>query len=86
MVHDKRSSEGRTERIAVLQKSGLNISEDRSVKERTRLGVAHVSHDDLLDALACLITASHIRDGRSQLLVDQRDATGLLMEIVTCTI
>ena len=42
--------------------------------------------DDLLDAMACLVTARHIHAGSSQSLgrVDQEDAKGLLMEIVTC--
>jgi hypothetical protein len=47
---------------------------------------ATVALDDLVDALACLVTALNMRNGRIHVLghPDERDAKGLLMEIVTC--
>jgi predicted RNase H-like nuclease len=85
MVHNKKRPEGRAERIAVLQKAGLDISDAWLIQQRSRLG-ARVAPDDVLDALACLVTACHIRDGRSHTLgrAEQKDSKGLVMEIVTC--
>ena len=86
MVHNKKSPSGRAERFGVLQNSGLSISDTRLSQERQRLGLGLVELDDLLDALACLITAWHIRQGRIQSVGHPRqmDRKGLLMEIVTC--
>jgi predicted RNase H-like nuclease len=88
MLHNKKRPEGRADRLAVLQKNGLDISATWLAQERSKLGAARVSTDDLLDALACLMTASYIREGRSRSLgrADQRDAKGLIMEIVTCSL
>ena len=85
MINNKRRPAGRAERIGVLNTAGICISAARLAEERRRLGAAHVAPDDLLDALACLIVARHIRQGtiRSLGRAEQRDAKGLLMEIVT---
>jgi predicted RNase H-like nuclease len=87
MVHNKKRPEGRAERMAVLRKAGLTISDTWLTAERQRLGRGRVAPDDVLDALACLLTAKHVHTGQSQSLgyADQRDAKGLLMEIVTCS-
>jgi predicted RNase H-like nuclease len=86
MLHNKKTLPGRAERIATLKKAGVQISNESLIQERSRLGAARIAPDDLVDALACLVTALHIHTGRSQSLgrVDQEDARGLLMEIVTC--
>jgi predicted RNase H-like nuclease len=86
MLHNKKTLPGRVERIATLKKAGLRISSERLTEERLRLGATRIAPDDLVDALACLVTAFHIHSGRSQSLgrTDQEDARGLLMEIVTC--
>jgi predicted RNase H-like nuclease len=88
MIHNKKRPDGRAERIAVLQNAGIDISNARLAEERHKLGAGEVTPDDLLDALACLITALHVSVGRSQSLglADQRDGRGLLMEIVTCSV
>jgi len=84
ILHGKRTSAGRLERIALLRTAGLHISDSGLIRERARLGARGVFHDDLIDALACLVTAAEIRNGRGQALgrVDQKDAKGLTMEIV----
>ncbi|MBI2149971.1 MAG: DUF429 domain-containing protein [Acidobacteria bacterium] len=86
MIHNKKRAAGRAERLAVLQRAGLNISDVRLSEERARLGRAQVAPDDLLDAAACLVAAFHVRAGRGQSVgrVNQTDAKGLLMEIVFC--
>src|SRR2546426_8048982 len=87
MLHNKKTVAGRAERIAVLKRFVAVITDEWLVQQRSsllRTGTA--APDDLVDALACLVTAFHIHGGRGQLLgrVDQEDANGLLMEIVTC--
>jgi predicted RNase H-like nuclease len=86
LSHSKKEALGRLKRIALLQSAGLNISNSWLVEQRARLGARRVSLDDLIDALACLITASEIRNGRSLRLgrPEQTDAKGLTMEIVSC--
>jgi predicted RNase H-like nuclease len=86
LIYSKKQARGRLERIALLQSAGLNISDAWLIEQRARLGTRHVSLDDLIDALACLVTASEIRNGRSLRLgrPEQTDAKGLTMEIVSC--
>ena len=86
LKHSKKHAIGRLERLAILQSAGLNISMSWLVEQRSKLGARHVALDDLIDALACLVTASEIRNGCSQSLgrVEQIDAKGLTMEIVSC--
>jgi predicted RNase H-like nuclease len=84
----KHKMPGRIERLLVLQQFqyfGVKLSANRLTDERRRLGVGKLEPDDLLDALVCLVTAFHIYTGRCRSLglPDQRDAKGLLMEIVT---
>src|SRR5262245_36190497 len=84
LMTGKKDARGRAERIDLLRRAGLNISESWLQHERARLGARSVLLDDLVDALACLVTASDIRDGRSHCLgrVGEKDANGLVMEIV----
>jgi predicted RNase H-like nuclease len=88
LLHNKKRPDGSRERLAVLQNHGLAVSLTRLAQERSRLGAGTASTDDLLDSLACLMTAASMRNGRSQSLgrADQKDAKGLRMEIVTCAI
>ena len=88
MLHNKKTPEGRAERIAVLNAAGVAVSDEMLRLERSRLPTIAVAPDDMVDALACLVTAEYIDKGRSKSLgrVDQRDARELLMEIVTCVV
>jgi predicted RNase H-like nuclease len=88
MRYKKSARQGRAERLQVLQAAAIEVSESWLSAERTRLGPSCVAFDDLIDALACLITAAHIHQERSESLGDpaQRDARRLQMEIVTCAV
>jgi predicted RNase H-like nuclease len=88
MLNAKRTAVGRAERINVLAKAGLPVSEQWLIAQRTSHRAAMVALDDLLDALACLVTAFNIQSSRIHVLgrPDERDAKGLLMEIVTCAL
>jgi predicted RNase H-like nuclease len=79
----KKTATGLAERVALLRRSGLTISESYLSAHRAQLGRSSASLDDLVDALACLITASCILIGTSLSLgrVDQIDAKGLTMQI-----
>ncbi len=85
LMHNKKDSRGRAARIALLQKSGLAVSESSLMQQRMKLRKARVLLDDLIDALACLVTASAILAGKSRRLgrPGQMDSKGLAMEIVT---
>jgi len=84
LMHRKKDARGRAERIDLLGRAGLNISESWLHRERASLGARWVLLDDVIDALACLVTASDIRNGGSRCLggVGETDAKGLVMEIV----
>jgi predicted RNase H-like nuclease len=86
LKNGKKSANGRRERITLLRRSGLKVRATSLWRQRSDLGLSRVFFDDLVDALACLVTASAILNGRSQLLgrPDQIDAKGLVMQIV-CT-
>ncbi len=86
MLHNKKTFAGRRERITILKKAGVEISEEWLSEKRSSLPPGAVALDDLLDAMACLVTARHIRVGCSRSLgrAGQEDGKGLLMEIVTC--
>lgn len=86
MLHNKKTFAGRSERISTLKKAGVEISEEWLSGKRSSLPPGAVALDDMLDAIACLVTARHIRMGCSRSLgrAGQEDAKGLLMEIVTC--
>jgi predicted RNase H-like nuclease len=87
MIGNKKKAPGRAERIAVLNTHGLEVSETWLMSERTHLGTSRLDLDDLVDALVCLVTASYISAGQFDSLgnPEQRDARGLLMEIVACS-
>jgi len=77
LTHSKKSLRGRAERIDLLERAGLKVLEAWPAKQRMK-------PDDVIDALACLVTAFAIQNGRSRCLgrPEQRDAKGLVMEIV----
>src|SRR5262249_20597217 len=68
LLHGKKDARGRAERIQLLRRAGLNISDAWLRQERARLGARWVKLDDLVDAFACLVTASDIHYGRSRRL------------------
>jgi len=84
LMHTKKDKRGRAERIDLLRHAGLSISESWLQGERARLGTRWVLLDDIIDALACLVTASDICNGGSRCLggIGEKDAKGLVMEIV----
>jgi predicted RNase H-like nuclease len=87
MEHNKKTPAGRRERLVVLQPFFPFINDEWLAGERSKLRrTGPVAADDLVDALACLVTAFHIHKGRHKSLgrADQTDGNGLLMEIVTC--
>jgi predicted RNase H-like nuclease len=86
LIHNKKHVRGRAERIALLRRAGLKVSEMWLAQQRMKVNRARISFDDLIDALACLVTAFAIQNGHSQCLgrSDQKDAKGLAMEIVCC--
>src|SRR5215510_13559562 len=50
LTQNKKHPLGRAQRIALLQRAGLNVSEMRLSQERRRIGARYVSLDDLIDA------------------------------------
>jgi len=83
LKNGKKNANGRRERIALLRRSGLAISELYLLERRLQLGSSSASLDDLVDAAACLVTASFILGGKSLRLgnADQTDSKGLTMQI-----
>jgi len=86
MLNNKKTFAGRVERIRVLENAGIDMPEELLRQWKSSLPSGAATTDDLLDAMACLVTARHIHAGSSHSLgrADQEDAKGLLMEIVTC--
>jgi len=84
LSYSKKDVRGRAERIRLLLTAGLDISEPSLAQQRARLGTRRLLVDDVIDALACLITASAIGRGESHCLgrIGQKDGKDLAMEIV----
>lgn len=83
LMYSKKTPEGERERIALLTSYVPPFS---PAQIRARPGAAKVGRDDIIDAVACLVTASRIASGRAQVLPRgnvPRDAHGLRMEMVT---
>lgn len=75
----KKTREGVRERMAVLDSQGITFD---AAAERRRLGAKHVSVDDLIDAVAMLVSARRIMANVAFVLGDtSRDSRGLLMQI-----
>lgn len=82
MEHSKASAEGRAERRSLLRQAlpQTDQIEDRALEDWTR---AEVARDDILDALACAVTALLAPDGIERLPADPPvDAEGRPMQIV----
>ncbi len=78
----KKTSAGRDERVRILRQ---HLTPPDIVATRTELGGArNVGLDDIIDALACLVTASRILAGTARVYPaePEYDAVGLQMEIV----
>lgn len=83
LMHSKKTPEGERERLALLARY---IPHFDPVAVRARIGAAKVARDDIIDAVACLVTASRIASGQAQVLPGgnvPRDARGLHMEMVS---
>jgi predicted RNase H-like nuclease len=81
LLERKKSPEGESVRCAILR-AYLDVPDVRAV--RAALGRARTGRDDIIDALACLMTASRVLDGTARVYphAPQYDAKGLRMEIV----
>ncbi len=82
LLHAKRTPAGEAERLALLAPYFSNI--DPGVT-RAELGRRWVARDDIVDALACLVTAHRVWRGEARVLPEGRvelDGQGLRMEIV----
>lgn len=80
MSHNKKSSNGRAERLAVL-KSKEPLAQTIFDEGKARFPRQDVALDDILDALALAITAAYGRPLVSLPDTPQLDAVGLRMEI-----
>lgn len=83
LPHRKKDPEGEIERLNVLDKFLPPIDLESA---RTLIGRGLAQRDDLLDALACLVTASRVAKGTAITLPAgevYRDGRGLRMEIVS---
>lgn len=83
MRHNKRTLEGRRERLALLRRVLAKACVD-PVRERLSHGMRKVGLDDVLDACVLAIVAARRHGGLVRRLPagePQRDATGLRMEI-----
>ena len=82
LEHSKKEAAGEAERLALLRPF-LGPIDVTAV--RAALGRGKVARDDIVDALACLVTARRIHRGEAQVLPEgpvPLDARGLRMEIV----
>ena len=80
--HAKRTADGRAERLDLLRRHVPPFDPER---ERARLGRGLVGTDDVIDAVACLVTAFRLASGVAHVIprgIVQRDARGLRMEMV----
>jgi predicted RNase H-like nuclease len=83
-AHRKRSSEGKRERLAILERNGLTGVDELVADARAQAKAigASAARDDVYDACALALTARARLEGRAlRLSADERDARGLLMEI-----
>ena len=83
MRHNKRTAEGRRERLSLLRRLLGKACID-PVRARMAHGLSLVGLDDVLDACALAIVADRRRRGLARCLPagePQRDAKGLRMEI-----
>jgi predicted RNase H-like nuclease len=82
LVEPKRTAAGERIRLRLLR--GIAPRFDPAAV-RARLGLARVARDDVIDAVACLVAARRIAQGKALVLPAggvERDSRGLRMEIV----
>lgn len=81
LEHSKKTRAGQRERLAILRRFVPRFDLERV---RRRLGRAAVARDDILDAVALLVSARRIHAGRARVFprAPERDRRGLRMEIV----
>lgn len=80
-AHRKVRSAGRTERLQILAKNGLAVSNEFLAEAKAVFG-GRAKPDDVLDACALALTAKARLEGQALHLTDgARDARGLVMEI-----
>jgi len=81
----KREPDGHLQRLALIKRFNQDLDGAELAKQRRRLGTGNADVDDLVDALACLITALRVMKKTAfSLPIDQVEinARGLRMEIV----
>lgn len=83
LARSKKTPAGESERLVILMRMAPAFDPE---SVRRRLGVAAVARNDIIDAVACLITASRIHDRTAlefpRVAAPERDPRGLRMEIV----
>ncbi|CAN5396273.1 DUF429 domain-containing protein [soil metagenome] len=82
LTHSKKTPEGEHERLAILE-AYVPAFDVRAV--RVQLGLAAAARDDIIDAVACLVTARRLVNGDAMVLPvgpAPLDARGLRMEMV----
>ena len=82
LVEPKRTAAGERLRLRLLRRMAPRFDPG---KVRSSLGLSRVARDDVIDAVACLVAARRIAQGKAIVLPDgaiERDARGLRMEIV----
>jgi predicted RNase H-like nuclease len=82
MKHHKRTPEGLAERLTILAAFGVNGFDP--IAARAHLGKSRVEIDDIVDAVAMLVTAKRIVEGRATAFPDGPaclDDRGLEMRI-----
>jgi predicted RNase H-like nuclease len=83
-VGKKKDAEGCTRRLALLARQGIALTMPGIQSVRSRAGRRLVKADDVIDAAACLLTASRIAKGKARSFPESllKDSRGLKMEIV----
>ncbi len=83
LARSKKTPAGERERLAILKRIAPAFDPERV---RRILGAAAVARDDIVDAVACMVTASRIHDRAALVFpraaTPERDPRGLRMEIV----
>ena len=82
LVEPKRTPEGERLRLGLLRRV---VPRFDPARVRATLGPSRVGRDDIVDAVACLVAAQRIAEGKAIVLpagTIERDARGLRMEIV----
>jgi predicted RNase H-like nuclease len=82
LVEPKRTAAGERVRLRLLRRAAPRFD---PAAVRAQLGLASVARDDVVDAVACLVAARRMSEGKALVLPAggvERDSRGLRMEIV----